>query len=643
LIGRRIIRFEPTSLGRKDWYAQGREKLEKNLHQLTRVDVFQIKPPLDTSFKKNTAVIKRLRTSLTSENLTSILKDIATVSLEKYLSEVISAITEGLLKVKAAGEVNAAVEVVSALHQRFSKSFTPYIVWNLAKGLSTPGKEHLKGLAPEQREKEESSRLVRQRALLRVATELWLVNVLRSLDDALNPDDNSNGQATKTGAEPIKKSSTTHAPSGENIPLPLEVLKDLLSKDREGVNLTLVVLFLKNYAWDVLGISPRSNTRKNPTDETTSDTSGTEMTIQNVEANGDDLGTPLTPPNLQIQFKNVITAYFHSLSNYMVNEHRRLQQQGKRNAEAYVRSGEVFEDRQQAYDKALKAQEKLISNAQLVAETLGEDMPHFGNEDEEKEGGEGMIRDSTSIFKKGEDAGSGGMWEDDDQRRFYEDLVDLKTSIPSVLFEEGRKGAVVPAESKEDESKKETQLEKEDENVTQKLENLDISSPPGTPPPEIDAEAMAIPNKTIGAQVDALLIRLPDLTNRDLIDTFAFDFCFLNSKASRNRLIKVLQEVPRSRGDLLPYYGRLIATLGKAGLSDVTQGVVGYLDKEFRSLQRRKEKDQLGGVRTQVGQFKNSTLCTGLTAVECALHCRAYKIQACPRTHHFSLFQSGFR
>src|SRR4051794_36554022 len=56
---------------------------------LTGPDVFATKPPLDTSFKKNTAVIKRLRTSLTPDNLTSILRDIATVSLEKYLSEVI--------------------------------------------------------------------------------------------------------------------------------------------------------------------------------------------------------------------------------------------------------------------------------------------------------------------------------------------------------------------------------------------------------------------------------------------------------------------------------------------------------------------------------------------------------------------------
>jgi regulator of nonsense transcripts 2 len=41
------------------------------------------------------------------------------------------------------------------------------------------------------------------------------------------------------------------------------------------------------------------------------------------------------------------------------------------------------------------------------------------------------------------------------------------------------------------------------------------------------------------AQLDSLLSRLPNMINRDLIDQAAVDFCYLNSKASRNKLIKV--------------------------------------------------------------------------------------------------------
>lgn len=65
------------------------------------------------------------------------------------------------------------------------------------------------------------------------------------------------------------------------------------------------------------------------------------------------------------------------------------------------------------------------------------------------------------------------------------------------------------------------------------------------------------------AQLAALLARLPDLSNRDAIDKVAVDFTFLNSKAARRRLVKVLTGVPRNRQDLIPYYARLIATLNR--------------------------------------------------------------------------------
>lgn len=48
-------------------------------------------------------------------------------------------------------------------------------------------------------------------------------------------------------------------------------------------------------------------------------------------------------------------------------------------------------------------------------------------------------------------------------------------------------------------------------------------------------------SKGVGIQIDAYITRLPELNNRDMIDQAAIDFCFLNSKASRNRLIKVLK------------------------------------------------------------------------------------------------------
>jgi len=62
---------------------------------------------------------------------------------------------------------------------------------------------------------------------------------------------------------------------------------------------------------------------------------------------------------------------------------------------------------------------------------------------------------------------------------------------------------------------------------------------PGTPkggtPPHSPQMAPQGPSQLL----TVLLVRLPDCTNRALIDQAAVDFAFLNSKAARKRLIRV--------------------------------------------------------------------------------------------------------
>jgi regulator of nonsense transcripts 2 len=181
--------------------------------------------------------------------------------LHKYLSEIISACYEGLCKLKSPGEIEAGVEIVSALHQRFGPAeFTEFLGWLVGKGLATPEKSILKTLAAEAREKEEKERITRQRVLLRVVTELWLVGVLRTLDDVTRPDDASRGKESLSGApgkaSDVKSKVNTAAKGGGAEPFPLEVIKDLLGHDREHANLPLLVIFVKAFGWDILGVKP---------------------------------------------------------------------------------------------------------------------------------------------------------------------------------------------------------------------------------------------------------------------------------------------------------------------------------------------------------------------------------------------------
>ena len=587
------------------------------------VDLFAVNSSLDSALKKNTAFIKRLRTAIAAASTPTFLQEIRSLSLQKYLSEVISASYEGLTKVKTPSDITAGVEIISALHQRFGPAdYTCYLGWLIGRGLSTPDKGQLKTLGQEAREKEEKERLTRHRALLKVATELWLVGLLRSLDDVARPEDatargkENNGPVTGKVGEAVGKAKSgqgaAKAGPTDAEPFPLEVLKDLLGHDKEHVNLPLVVLFVKTFGWDVLGIkSSSTDVQKSvkpdgaisAAPETYDQSSADEDPAKAEKA--DD--PPLTTTDLQQRFKNVLNRYFEDVKVHIIKDNKSITAQGRRNAEAYVKSGEVFEDRQANFDKQLKSQEKLIANAQILCDALeNQEMPDLKEKETQDAGafaGIGLVK--TGEYLRGQSDGA-GIWEDDEERRFYENLIDLQDRVPGILLEDGKK----KKQEGEEQVGKRVESNGEVKEVPEKAPSTMIS----------DDQSTAIANKTVGAQVDAILARLPELQNKEQIDQTAMDFCFLNSKASRNRLIKAVQEVPKGRSDLLPSYARLVATLGKH-MPDISHGLVSYLDDEFRSLQRRKQKDFLGQVRTSNIRYLAELTKFGVVPEHVIFHC----------------------
>jgi regulator of nonsense transcripts 2 len=561
--------------------------------------------------KKNTAFIKRLRTAVNAASQSQFIQEIRSLSLHKYLSEIISACYEGLCKLKTPGEIAAGVEIVSALHQRFGPTeFTGYIGWYIGRGLATPDKSQLKTLSPEVREREEKDRLARQRVLLRVATELWLVGVLRSLDDVARPEEAGKSKDSGKLVEGPTK-ARTRAENADAEPFPLEVLKDMLGHDRDHVNLPLVVIFVKAFGWDILGAkSSAAEGRKTVHEDGTTTTAKGEETSASENDEQTSKDPPLISSDLQQRFKNVLMRYFEDVKTHLLRDQKHILSQGRKNAEAYVKSGEVFEDRQSNYEKQMKAQERLMGNAQVLADALSVDMPDLKEKDNAANTGDGAIGlVKTGEYLRGQSDGP-GIWEDEDERRFYENLIDLKDRVPGILLEDAKK-------------KKPDGDEQVGKKVEPKVETSekDTTEPSGdTKAADADDQSTAIANKSVGAQVDAVLARLPELNTKDAVDQTAMDFCFLNSKASRNRLIKAVQDIPKGRSDLLPIYSRLIATLGKY-MPDVSQGLVSYLDDEFRSLQRRKSKDFLGQVRTQNVRYLAELTKFGVVPEHVIFHC----------------------
>lgn len=83
---------------------------------------------LDSSIKRNTAVIKKLK-QINEEQKEGLMEDLRIVNLSKFVSEAVTSICDAKLRTS---DIQAAVQICSLLHQRY-KDFSPSLVQGLLK------------------------------------------------------------------------------------------------------------------------------------------------------------------------------------------------------------------------------------------------------------------------------------------------------------------------------------------------------------------------------------------------------------------------------------------------------------------------------------------------------------------------------
>ncbi|CEP12054.1 hypothetical protein [Parasitella parasitica] len=600
-----------------DWTKSERKTLVN--WKLTRRNYPEIPKNLDSNIKKNTTFINKCKTSLGTDMQSQLLNDINKLSLEKYISEIVSSVMEGLLKCKTSVDVAAGVEVVSALHQRFPDTFTLLLSYQLAKALQPPSKQYLAALSAEQKEKEEAARIVKQRTYLRIVCELWLANVLRYVEDGIPTLSSVNVGGIETshrdavagliGEMASPQSSTKNTGSHAKEPFVYKVLKELLSSDNEHVNLPLVASFLKNYGSSVLNIVPRKQ-RVAAAAAAAVEIQG-EIQQQQQQQPVFDAESVVTP-DAHALLTNLFESYYKSVCIHLTKMHKLIQKMERRNNEVLFARGELSEEIKQRQEKATKAYEKLLNHTQTLSDALDIDMPDLPSD--EAAAKQSIVSANTgNMFNDGKENLGNGIWEDDDARKFYEDLPDLRILVPDVFLDSQQ---VNPPKSL-DAGNKEQEDTADDSNISsprdeaneglEQEEAASVQQGDQDEGEEEDAtdlvdEALEVAvdeegddiNKptTQNVQLDGLFARLPTCGNRDLIDSLAVDFCYMNSKNARKRLVKTLLGVQRQRIDLLPYYSRLIATLNSY-FPDVGEMVLTALTYEFKGLQRKKTHNLL--------------------------------------------------
>ncbi|SGZ02313.1 BQ5605_C033g11201 [Microbotryum silenes-dioicae] len=534
---------------------------------------------LDTSLKRHTTLLTRLRSSIhTIVTLPAILKEIGSLSLDKYVEEAVGATFEGLAKCKTGPETWAAIEVVSALHQRFPHTFTPPLVNLILTSLapSTPSAANDR----EVREKEDTQRITKQRGLLRLMGELEVVGIVG------------------------KGSSTASAKT-------LSVNSGMLTSDKEQLSLVapLAIAFAKHLG--PLYLPPLATTA----DETAVVNAHEFPALSNSKDDAEN--SYLVPREMMDKFRKLLVAYLDALGRKEVRNHLELQKQDKRNHEAYIRSGEVFEDREKAYERNVKNWERGWSGVTQLSELLGVAAPVLPSLTSTL-AASSIVGTGTSSFQQEEEIGGpGSIWIDEEDKKFYEDLRELKGAVPGKFLGLGDKEveATVAEEEKENEDlKMDVGNETTDEPESTEADETPSTEQPVSAGTEVDATLATGP----AAQLTALFARLVDASSRSSIDDIAIEFVFLNSKAARKRLVKYLASINRNRQDLIPYYARLVGTLNPY-MPDVGKELITILEEEFRYLQRKRQVD-LAETRSKNLRFFSELTKFKVTPIHSILH-----------------------
>ncbi|KAH6806703.1 regulator of nonsense transcripts UPF2 [Perilla frutescens var. frutescens] len=504
---------------------------------------------LDSSIKRNTAVIKKLK-QINDELREGLMDELRSVNLSKFVSEAVTAICEAKLK---SADIQSAVQICSLLHQRY-KEFAPSLVQGLLK-VFVPGK------SVEDLDADKNSRAMKKRSTLKLLLELYFVGVVEDSGIFVNI---------------IKDLTST------------EHLKD---RDATQTNLSLIASFARQGRF-LLGFP----------------LTGQDILEEFLK------GLNITADQKKF-FRKAIQTYYDVSVELLLSEHASLRQMEHENAKILNAKGELSEENATSYEKLRKSYDNLSRGISSLAEALDMQPPVMPEDSHTTRVTSG--EDVSSPVSSKDSATLEALWDDEDTRAFYECLPDLRAFVPAVLLGEAEPKSNEQSSKAQDQSA-DTAPESDKQVVMQ--ENPEVSADSAIVPEDKegkdndkeekdkekakdsdkekgkdkDAERRGESEKDKtkgldGTNLEALLHRLPSCVSRDLIDQLTVEFCYLNSKSTRKKLVRALFNVPRTSLELLPYYSRLVATLCTC-MRDVSSMLLQLLEEEFNTLINKKDQ-----------------------------------------------------
>jgi regulator of nonsense transcripts 2 len=160
-----------------------------------------------------------------------------------------------------------------------------------------------------------------------------------------------------------------------------------------------------------------------------------------------------------------------------------------------------------------------------------------------------IVNTGSAFDKDGEDTVGSGIWDDEEERKFYEDILDLADDVPPTFL--GLKTNGEPEQPSADDAAVLSPETKPDSAYSDAgdVQQADTGKA-GTNGDPVEGLGLEGVKKLAldegdplqsgpAARLTAVFAALPEANNRTVIDKLAVDFAYLNSKAARKRAIKV--------------------------------------------------------------------------------------------------------
>jgi regulator of nonsense transcripts 2 len=191
----------------------------------------------------------------------------------------------------------------------------------------------------------------------------------------------------------------------------------------------------------------------------------------------------------------------------------------------------------------IKAVEKLQNGVQSLADLLNMKVPDAPTALGISKTSLQIVDSGPAFGKDGEDTHlAGGIWDDDEERKFYEDILDLAHEVPPNILGLKTNGEVEPDEPEVlSPPTKTLSVNEVYEDVPMDVENEtkeDMDDDAEERPPVVEDDGDPLQSGP-AARLAAIFAALPEANNRTIIDKLAADFAYLNSKPARKRCYKV--------------------------------------------------------------------------------------------------------